>query len=108
VRKSLVKPLIYVLVAAQLMLAVPAMGSSSTPCEQMGMAAASTVDHCPCCPDGAQSMKECLATCTLAVAALPGMQVSSHSSAPSVRVDAPLSAPPDSLSEPPLKPPPIR
>ena len=114
VRKSLLKPLVYVLVAAQLLLSVPAMSfaqgassaSASVPCDEMQSMTSS--DHCPCCPDGADSMKDCLASCTLAAAALPVAQVSTRTVTPPLRVAATPSAPLKSISDPPLKPPPIR
>ncbi len=65
-------------------------------------------DECPCCPDGADSLKDCLASCTLAALALPDTHVVARALAPSLRVDAEPSAPLLSLSDPPLKPPPIR
>jgi hypothetical protein len=116
VRKRLFKPLAYALVAAQLLLAVPAMAfsgatpgpSSSIPCDQMDMAAASANDHCPCCPDGAQAMQDCLASCTLAAAAMPCTYVSTRTVTPPLRVAATPTAPLNTVSDPPLKPPPIR
>jgi hypothetical protein len=102
-----VKPLVYLLVVAQLLLAVPAM-AFATGGDPMGMAAMSTSDHCHCCPAGAQSMQDCLAACTLAAAAAPTMQGAACTMALPARVDVPLPAPLDSVSIPPLKPPPIR
>jgi hypothetical protein len=115
VRKNLLKPLVYLVVIAQLLLAVPAMAfsggssanSGSAPCDQMGMAAVSNTDHCPCCPDGANSMKDCLVSCTLAAVA-PNVHGTARVSTPVLRVDAIPFAPLVSLADPPLKPPPIR
>jgi hypothetical protein len=114
VHKRLLKPLVYLLVAAQLLLAVPAMASAqsvtaesaSIPCDEMpGMGEG---DECPCCPDGVDSMKDCLVSCMLAAVAAPSTGVSTHVTAPNVRVDSTIFAPLVSPSDPPLKPPPIR
>ena len=80
------------------------------PCAgMMGMEGMSADMHdCPCCPDGADSLRDCLAACTLAVAALPETQVLARAVVPALRIDAAPSAPLLSLSDPPLKPPPIR
>ena len=100
------------MVAVQLLLAVPAMaslqaGTSSThemPCDEMPMPAGD--DHCPCCPDGADSMTDCLTACTLAATAAPSISTSQV-----FIVDAPAVVENfhafDSLSEPPINPPPI-
>jgi hypothetical protein len=114
--------LVRVLVVAQLLSAVPLASASpadradSLPCAEMMDVAgmpdmASTpgdTDECPCCPDGADSLRDCLTSCTLAVAALPDTPVLSRAPAPVLRVESAASAPLRSLSEPPLKPPPIR
>jgi len=107
--RSLVKPLAFLYLATQLLLALPAgaaapTGSHQTPCEQM--AGASTQDHCPCCPDGVSSMKDCLASCTLA--AVMSISTLSLVVAPSAAQAAP--APMffiPRVNDPPLKPPPI-
>ena len=104
---------------AQLLSAAPLASASPTdradaaPCaEMMDMTSMASMpadtDDCPCCPDGADSMRDCLASCTLAVAALPDTPVLSRAPAPVARVEAAPSAPLLSLSDPPLKPPPIR
>ena len=114
--------LVRVLVVAQLLSAAPLASASrvdradAMPCaEMMDMASMpdmagtpADTDECPCCPDGADSLRDCLTSCTLAVAALPDTPVLSRAPAPALRVEAALSAPPLSLSDPPLKPPPIR
>jgi hypothetical protein len=112
IARLLARPLLFVLVAAQLLQAVPVMASPQPsgsshhemPCDQAPPPAGD--DPCPCCPDGADSMKDCLASCTLAAAIAPSIFVvrivSSVSEAfvdSSYRVTA--------LSNPPLKPPPI-
>ena len=63
-------------------------------------------DGCPCCPDGTSSMKDCLAMCSLAAALTPSVLVvpvtPSHSAALVEFADHLTT-----LSDPPLKPPPI-
>jgi len=114
VRKSIVKPLAFLLVAAQLLLAVPAMAlaqstwatADSNPCDEM--MGSTTSDECPCCPDGADSMKDCLASCTLAAVASSDVPLPARPVASSLRVEGLPSAPLLSAADPPLKPPPIR
>jgi len=108
VRKRMLKPLVYVLVAAQLLLAVPAMSANTFSGAASSHSAPCDADPCPCCPDGAASMKDCLASCTLAAVAAFTTPVLLHAAVPAPRVDATPSAPLHSLSDPPLKPPPIR
>ena len=107
--------LVRVLVVAQLFAAVPlasaqpAAGAGEMPCaEQMGMAMPAATDECPCCPDGEGSLRDCLTSCTLAALALPDTLVFARAPVPALRVDAAPSAPLHSISDPPLKPPPIR
>jgi hypothetical protein len=109
--------LVRVLVVAQLLSAAPlasalpaAEHADEMPCAgMMDMASLpADSDACPCCPDGADSLRECLVSCTLAAAALPDSLVLPRAAAPALRVDAAPSAPLRSLSDPPLKPPPIR
>ena len=69
--------LVYLVIAAQLLLAVPAMSSAFVASAAQtagcgGMAPDSHGDHCPCCPDGVTTMADCLVSCTLA-AAIPAM-----------------------------------
>jgi hypothetical protein len=108
-------PLLPLLIAAQLLLTVPAMahapgagGGNTSPCEEMAspMAGATHEGGCPCCPDDSGSMQGCLVTCSLAAAiaatefvvavrpahAAPSGQYTTHHT---------------SLADPPLKPPPI-
>jgi hypothetical protein len=114
VHKRLLKPLVYLVVAAQLLLAVPAMAyvpaataeSASMPCDEMpGMGGG---DDCPCCPEGVDSMKDCLVSCMLAAVAAPSAEIVARVIAPASRVDSTLFTPLVSLADPPLKPPPIR
>ena len=108
--------LVRLLVAAQLLAAVPlanalpADRAAATPCAgMMDMTSfLAETDVCPCCPDGTDSLRDCLVSCTFAVAALPDIRVLPRAPAPALRVDAALSAPLHSRSDPPLKPPPIR
>ena len=105
------RSVVFLLIAAQLLLAVPAMAGVT------GAAASATADcadmpgahgdrHCPCCPDGASSVAGCMSACT-AASALPALL-------PTIAVDrvAELVRHPtfefiSSLADPPLKPPPI-
>ncbi len=88
------------------MASTQASGSShhEMPCDDMPMPAGD--DSCPCCPDGADSMKDCLASCTLTAAIAPSICVVHV--VPSVAedfVDSSYRA--TALSDPPVKPPPI-
>lgn len=105
--------LVYVVVAAQLLLAVPAMAAAQlgsapnhqVPCDEMSMPAAGD-GPCPCCPDGADSMTDCLVTCTLAATAAPSVSIShvvSTNTPPAVETFHCF----ESASDPPLDPPPI-
>lgn len=107
------RPLAFLLIAAQLLLAVPAMASAriaqaaapEIPCA--GMATAGGDHHCPCCPDGVDSMSDCLASCLLAVAAAPAVSVVHViATGPVAFIDP--GPPAGNSSDPPLKPPPIR
>jgi len=109
--------LVRVLVVAQLLSVAPfasalpaADHADAMPCaEAMSMSNMSAdKDDCPCCPDGADSLRDCLASCTLAAVALPDTPVLARAPVPALRVESGPSAPPHSLSDPPLKPPPIR
>jgi hypothetical protein len=109
--------LVRVLVVAQLLSAAPLASAFATadhagaaPCAgTMDMANVPADTHdCPCCPDGSGSQRDCLVSCTLAFAALPDAFVISRAPVPASRFEAAPSAPLRSLSDPPLKPPPIR
>jgi len=105
VHKKILKPLVYLVISAQLLLAVPAMAFA-----QVASAPASMhCDDCPpCCPDGVDTMKDCLVSCMLAAVAAPSVDFGARAPVLSLRVDSALSTPLVSLSDPPLKPPPIR
>jgi hypothetical protein len=120
VHKRLLKPLVYLVAVAQLLLAVPASAvapadpgstalasaaSVSSNCEAMAGMGGS--DECPCCPDGVDSMSACLASCSVGAVSAPTHQFAARLFAPSVRVERAPSVPFNSLSDPPLKPPPI-
>jgi hypothetical protein len=110
--RNLVRPLVCLLVTAQLLLAVPVAASAQAPgsshgempCDQAPTPAGD--DSCPCCPDGADSMKDCLGSCTLAAAIAPSIplvqdvKLASEAFGDSIYSVA-------NLSDPPLKPPPI-
>lgn len=98
--------LVRVLVLAQLLVTAPLASALSVAdrADAMGVEEA----ECPCCPDGADSLRDCLASCTLAALALPDIQVIARANVPPLRVDAAPSASLFSLADPPLKPPPIR
>ena len=103
---------VYLVVAPQLLLALPAMSSAyvapaaeSAACGSMS--ADDHGDHCPCCPDGVTTMTDCLASCTLAAAIPEGWVVSDPVS---ISV-TPAPEPPTLASwvdDPPPEPPPIR
>jgi hypothetical protein len=106
------KPWVYVVVAAQLFLTLPATSSSlgaavsaaAAPCDQM---ASASNDDCPCCPDGVQSMRDCLVTCTMAAAATPPAIPDASAPRPRQQVPALEFRLKFAASDPPLKPPPI-
>lgn len=104
--RKLAKPLALILMATQLLLAVPAGASGSVDSHCAGMSAHAASHHCPCCRDGVDSMKDCLASCTLAAAIAPGSVVVSFAPPQRIAFDEPRSQFPLS-SDPPLKPPPI-
>jgi hypothetical protein len=113
--RRLAKPVAFLVITAQILLAVPAIaaasvstaGATEMPCDGMPMHEAMDGDDpCPCCPDGASSMTDCLVSCMLAAVAAPAITsahfVTSH--APPY-VEIPFTG--DSFSSPPIKPPPI-
>jgi len=107
----LAKPVALLVIAAQLLLGFSAMASAPAPASETRapcdeMVAARHNDGCPCCPDDASSMKDCLVMCTLAAAVLPSVfvvAVTPSHAVPFVEFSDCLTF----LSEPPLKPPPI-
>jgi hypothetical protein len=113
VKTRLLRPLVYVLVAAQLLLSAPVVSAfaASKPASAMSAACASEMhvpgdaSKCPCCPDMA-SMSACLATCTAAAAIMTAEPATTSPVVASAIAAAPVAAL-VSLSDPPLKPPPI-
>ena len=110
--KLFARPVACVVIAAQLLLVVPATAQVPGPgnlehCDEMAsLASAASHDGCPCCPDDPGSMQGCLAMCSLAAAIAPGEFIvavtPSH-----VALPVEISSYQTSLAEPPLKPPPI-
>jgi hypothetical protein len=110
--RKFAKPLAFLVVAAQLLLAVPAMAFApvafATPAEMPcdGMPTPASDEPCPCCPDGATSMTDCLVTCMFSAVTAPTIVFTPAVSTPAEAiVDLPYTA--ETLSDPPLKPPPI-
>jgi hypothetical protein len=62
--------------------------------------------HCPCCPDGADTIAACLAACSAAFGITSSLSVS-QVRADSIRVSLPIVAAHSRVFDPPLKPPPI-
>jgi hypothetical protein len=113
VKTRLLRPLVYVLVAAQILLSAPVVSAfaASEPASAMSAACAAEMQvpgdagKCPCCPDGV-SMSACLATCTAAAAIATTARVTTVAVAADMIADKPV-ATVVSLADPPLKPPPI-
>ncbi len=110
--RHFLKYIVSLVIAGQLLLAVPAMAfapdshaSSGTHCDEMATSATHE-KGCPCCPDGGGSMSDCLTLCSLAAALTPSVfvvgVVTSHER-PEIALAVSLTSP----SDPPLKPPPI-
>jgi hypothetical protein len=109
--KRSIRPLACVLIAAQLLLSAPVVSALTAASASDAMPCAGLMsgdpEPCPCCPDGTESMAQCLSACTAAfvIAVKPSaiVPVSEPSSA-----SAPLFVPLAVFAEPPIKPPPIR
>jgi hypothetical protein len=106
------RPVVHLLVAAQLLLSAPMANAfdllaqgEAVPCMER-MAAVSDGPDCPCCPDGSQSLAGCLSTCLAAAAITPTIlastALSGHPETCRTQVTAAFRS-----AEPPLKPPPI-
>lgn len=115
VKRRFFRPLLYVLVAAQVLLSAPVTaalaGSGSQQAEQKmacadSMPAADHSNPCPCCPDGTTTMAGCLSACAGAVAAIPLPVSYAAPSVPQLAPD-PVYLGSANLADPPLKPPPI-
>jgi len=109
--RRLARPLAFLVIAAQLLLAVPAMANATV------SAAAATEMHCdhmkahgdapcPCCPDGASSMADCLVACMLTAVAAPAIFVAAVD-VPNAPAFVQTTFAVDSYFQPPLNPPPI-
>ena len=104
-------PLAFLLVAAQLLLAVPAMAGAPSaaaltaemPCDDMPMHGD---DPCPCCPEGSDSMTDCLVSCLLSATAASTLHII-QAEPDSTRAFANPPHPAPTVADPPLKPPPI-
>jgi hypothetical protein len=109
--KTFIRPLLYVLIAAQLLLSAPvvsaltaASASNAMPCADMVMG---DTEPCPCCPEGTESMAQCLSACAAAIGCVTAHSGFVSEPEPSSS-SAPLFAPLAVFAEPPIKPPPIR
>jgi len=104
--------MIPMLIAMQVLLAIPAIGLAHAAvsqgthgsCHEGAMPAER--QHCPCCPEGAKSMSGCLVACALAagITSSPALLRSSSASCAEYADIVPSF---DTRFEPPLKPPPI-
>ena len=114
VNKRLIRPLVCLLVAGQLLLSapmVPAMApaSGSDPAEMPcadSMPRAADTDSCPCCPDGVSDLAACLSACAASVGSISSLVVPvvSMTAVPTVAAAIVHVA---TAADPPLKPPPI-
>ena len=109
--RRLARPLAFLVIAAQLLLVVPAMANATV------SAAATTEMHCdhtdahgdapcPCCPDGASSGTDCLVSCMLSAVAAPAIFVAT-AALPDTPEFIQTTFAPDPFFQPPLNPPPI-
>ena len=118
VSRRILRKLVYVLVAGQLLLSAPVVDAATFVATSTSTAAADAMpcghempapDHgkpCPCCPDGVTGMAACLSACVAMVGALsPDSQVPFLESGGAVVALAPHGA--LGAAEPPLDPPPI-
>ena len=105
------RPLAFLVIAAQLLLAVPAMANATVSADA---AAEMHCDHidahgdapCPCCPDGASSGTDCLVSCMLSAVAAPAIFIVTIA-APDTPAFVQTTFAPDHFFQPPLNPPPI-
>lgn len=112
VNRRLLRTLIYVIVAAQLMLSAPlvsaaAMSTSAAemPCAD-SMPGADRTHPCPCCPDGVTTMAGCMAAC-IATAAAPDSVIARVHRSAVVPIATTVINDFAESADPPLKPPPI-
>ncbi len=107
------RALIYMLVAAQLLLSVPAAAFSGEtapaaaemPCAD-SMPMAGDGEACPCCPDGAMDTAACLSACAASVGFISTFSLPQRVNTAVAAESAP-GIPLARLPEPPLKPPQI-
>jgi hypothetical protein len=107
------RPLICLLVAAQLLLSVPVVNAmaafadtaAAMPCA--GDMPADDAGECPCCPEGVTNMATCLAACTASVSAMAPLAFTAPAAA-DIAPPSTVAAISGTADDPPLKPPPIR
>jgi hypothetical protein len=106
------RPVIYLMVAAQLLLSAPMANAfdrlaqgDGLPCMEQ-MAAATDGSDCPCCPDGSQSLAGCLSACLTSAAVAPTI-LASASPAEYIEIRGTDITEVIRSGEAPLKPPPI-
>ena len=106
------RPVIHLIVAAQLLLSAPMANAldwlaqgDGVPCMEQ-MATASDGSGCPCCPDGSQSLAGCLTACLASAAIAPTILAST---VPAGHIEIRRTPITEVIrsGEPPLKPPPI-
>ena len=114
VNRRIARPLVHVLVAAQLLLSAPVVTamapvasthSADMPCAD-SMPKADDSKPCPCCPEGTISMAGCLSACTAVTAVPPTLSIQ-VSNAAAMHAIVPASSPFADRADPPLNPPPI-
>jgi len=113
VKARLIRPVVHLLVAVQLLLSAPVATALAANEPSSGMTAECATEmagkhddgKCPCCPDGV-TLGSCLVTCTAAAAIAPTVQVEKLSTHVDMIVSPPVAAL-ASIADPPLKPPPI-
>lgn len=118
VKRRLLRPIVYALVAAQLLLSVPVASAWATegsadvpaaqsmPCDGMEMPGEQRSTDCLCCPDGATSDLDCQTACAAGVA-VPTVPNGFLPSPVAVSSAEPLPVIFHPLADPPLIPPPI-
>ena len=113
VKRRYFRPLVYVLVAAQLLLSAPVVsaaaaqpsGVAEMPCAD-SMPEAERSHPCPCCPEGVTTMAACLSACVVTAAA-PEITIARAQTSPAVPIATTVFENLTELADPPLKPPPI-
>ncbi|MFO1505174.1 MAG: hypothetical protein U1F39_15410 [Steroidobacteraceae bacterium] len=117
-KHRILRPLVYALVAVQLLLSVPvatawaaevtaqAPTAQSMPCDDMNMPGEGHSEHCPCCPEGSTGAMDCQTACAASVGLfmVARFLLPSPVAVPTVEPLPVIFLP---LADPPLKPPPI-